>query len=203
MAYGKVSFLGDSTLVSMSDLYHELVLIQSIFRNGNPSIVQARAYVCMVGCSEDAPELPPLRWLGVLGLGDRGTQGLRLDLLVRLLLLALAEDHRDGVLGLDAVHLHVVPALGDVVLVLHAVLERTDGLVPLMHDNDVLPAEEELDRVAPERGCWGEEFLKWRVGGIVHEEGEDAKREKRALRWISVRIGLPLVENSTKWSTHH
>lgn len=77
--------------------------------------------------------------------------------------------------------LHIVPALGDVVLVLDAVLVGADGLVALVHGDDVLPGDEEVDGVAPEVGCGGQEVLEGGVGGVVHEEGEDAEGEEGAL----------------------
>lgn len=110
------------------------------------------------------------------------SQGQRLKLFIRLLL-ALAKDHGDGILGLDAVHLHIVLALHDVVLVLGAVLEGAEAPFLLVHDHDILPLQEEGEGLAPEIGEGGQVVLEGGVGGVVQEEGEDAHDEERSLRW--------------------
>jgi hypothetical protein len=103
--------------------------------------------------------------------------------------LVLAEDYGDGVLGLDAMHLHEVAALGDVVDVAGAMVAGLDGLVLFVLDNDIPPGIEEVNGVGPECGDGGDEVLEGRVVGVVHEEGEDAEEEESALM-SCVLVGL-------------
>lgn len=93
-------------------------------------------------------------------------------------LLAFTKDGGDGILCLDAVCLHKVTTLGDVIEVAGPVLVGLEGLVLFVHGDDVLPGRGELDGVRPHVGDGGDEVLEGGVVGVVHEEGEDAEDEE-------------------------
>lgn len=97
------------------------------------------------------------------------------------LFLALSKHNGDRVLGLDAVHFHVVLALRHIVKMTGSVLIGFDGLVFLVQQNDVFPSGYEVRRVLPQVGDGRDEIFEWRVVGVVHEEGEDSERKQGAL----------------------
>jgi hypothetical protein len=107
----------------------------------------------LLNLSKQAKHLLPLRLAFSGALCSRGwleSECLSLNLGVCLFGLTPAEDGGDGILGLDAVHLHVVATLGDVVLMGGAVLAGAQGFLLLVHDDDTRPCVEEVNRLSPE-----------------------------------------------------
>lgn len=130
-----------------------------------------------------------------LGLGRQlASHGGGLELLLRLLLV-LSKHHLHGVLGLDAVHLHKVPALRDVVEVSGPVLGGLEGLVLLVHEDDVFPLGEEVSRLVPQVRYRRHEVLEGRVVGVVHEEGVHSHGEKSALNKMSAQTPHTITSN--------
>lgn len=109
------------------------------------------------------------------------THGSSLELLLRLGLV-LSENHCHRIHGFDAVHLHKVPPLGNVVDVLVPVFDSLESLVLLVHEDDVLPLGEEVSGLLPQVRNRGHEILEGRVVGVVHEEGVHPHSQQRALR---------------------
>lgn len=145
--------------------------------------VNAHRMILMDDQSKKAqPLLLLLSWGFSLGLWRQFTpHGSSLEFPLRLCLV-LAENHGHGIDGLDAVHLHKVPPLSNVVNVSVPVLGSLASLVLFMHEDDVLPLGEEVGGLLPQVRYRGHEILEGRVVGVVHEEGVHSHGQQRALR---------------------
>lgn len=128
------------------------------------------------------PLLLLLSWGFSLGLWRQFTShGRSLEFRLRLGLV-LAKNHGNGIHGLDAMHLHKVPPLGNVVDVSVPVLGSLESLVLLVHEDDVLPLGEEVSGLLPQVRYRRHEILEGGVVGVVHEEGVHSHGQQRALR---------------------
>lgn len=107
-------------------------------------------FVFYIGISEDTEPLLLGLFNLLLHLGRLHWLVFHSSLLGLGILLTLAKYNSHRVLGLDSVHLHEKSALGYIVEMVGSVVPGFLGLVLLVQDNNVLPGDEEVERVRPE-----------------------------------------------------